>query len=126
LNSKCYIGKTLETNVVGVQVNSAPGEFGTCCDPTVYYSGKMQNVLYSVKMLNSLGAELTRIDVVIPRHQQVFDNVSVKKVRYLGMIANQPSWSGSFGLVVTLPSFSTGSPDSVPAEGMCGVTLSFV
>ena len=56
------------------------GEFGTCCDRcdrTVYYSGKMQNVLYSVEMPNSLGAELTRIP-------NICENVSI--------ISEQPSY----------------------------------
>jgi hypothetical protein len=53
--------KYFEEPFQGVQVNSAPGEFGTCSDRTVYYCGKMQNMLYSAEMPNSLGAELTRI-----------------------------------------------------------------
>jgi hypothetical protein len=39
------------------------------------------------------------------------------------MITNQPSWSGHFGLVVTTAGYGAGGPGSVPAMGMCGVTL---
>jgi hypothetical protein len=45
---------------------------------------------------------------------------------YTGMIINQPSWSGSFGLVVTLTGDGVGGLGSIPAVGMCGVTLSFL
>jgi hypothetical protein len=42
------------------------------------------------------------------------------------MITKQPSWLGSFGLVVTLMSYDASGPGTVPAVGMCGVTLSFL
>jgi hypothetical protein len=42
------------------------------------------------------------------------------------MTTNQPSWSGSFGLVVTPTGYGAGGPGSVPAVGICGVTLSFL
>jgi hypothetical protein len=43
------------------------------------------------------------------------------------MFTNQLSWSGSFGLVVTLPSFGTGGLGSVsPGCRTCGVTLPFL
>jgi hypothetical protein len=48
-------------NLQRVQVNLAPSEFGTCCDPYCYYSGEMQNMLYSAEMPNSPDAKLTRI-----------------------------------------------------------------
>jgi hypothetical protein len=42
------------------------------------------------------------------------------------MITNQLSWSGPFGLVVTLTGYGAGGPGSSLAMGTCGVTLSFL
>jgi hypothetical protein len=42
------------------------------------------------------------------------------------MFTNQPSWCGSFGLVVTFPSYNAGGPGLVPTVCMCGNTLSFL
>jgi hypothetical protein len=39
-------------------------------------------------------------------------------------VTNQFSWSGSFRLGVTSTVYGAGGPGSVPAVGMCGVTLS--
>jgi hypothetical protein len=56
----------------------------------------------------------------------VYILVYYDRVRYLRMFTNQPSWSRSFCLVVTLPSFGAGIPGSVPSVSMCYVTLSFL
>jgi hypothetical protein len=47
-------------------------------------------------------------------------------VRYIRMITNQSRWSGHFGLVVTSTGYGAVGPGSVPALGMCSVTLSFL
>jgi hypothetical protein len=42
------------------------------------------------------------------------------------MFSNQPSWSGCFGFMVTLPIYGAGGPGLVPALGICDVTLSLI